>query len=155
MNSWEEWKKGVGGWLGEAAQDTDRWARMGMRAYDRHGIQRDLDRHYARLGRLLHPLLSEGGPGEELAGDARIRAEMGRIASLRAEMEETEREIEALRKRRERARKAAEAADAATGESFAAGGEDPTAAATDAATGESFATESTPPKGSNSPGEVD
>ncbi len=107
MNSWEEWKKNVGSWLGEAAQDTDRLARLGLRAYDRHGIQRDLQRRYASLGRLIHPYLSGEKDLAQAEADARIRAEMGRIARLKEELEQTVREIEELR--RQKARRGQEA----------------------------------------------
>ncbi len=124
MDSWEEWKKKAGSWLGEAAQDTDRLARLGMRAYDRHGIERDLQRCWARLGRLVHPYLSGEHPLDGLLSDDRVRVEMGRIARLKDELEQTAREIESLRRRRrEQERRAAAGTDQDASAADPAGGE--------------------------------
>ncbi len=96
MNSWEEVKQSMGNWFQEAAQGTDRLARLGMRAYDRHGIARDLERDYARLGRLVHRLMSED-ENAVLSTDATVRAEMGRIARHQEELHQAEEEMHELR----------------------------------------------------------
>lgn len=96
MNSWEDVKQSMGNWFQEAAQGTDRLARLGMRAYDRHGIARDLERDYARLGRLVHRLMSED-ENAVLSADATVRAEMGRIARHQEELHQAEEEMQELR----------------------------------------------------------
>jgi hypothetical protein len=108
MNSWDEVKQSMGNWFQEAAQGTDRLARLGMRAYDRHGIARDLERDYARLGRLVHRLMSED-ENAVLSTDATVRAEMGRIARHQEELQQAEQEMAELRQSKSNAAQEAEA----------------------------------------------
>lgn len=96
MNSWDDLKGNLSGWFDAAAHRTDRLTRLGVRAYDRYGIHRDLDRHFARLGALVHRMLaedSEAKPGQ----DAAVRAEMGKIARLQDELSQTQSEMNELR----------------------------------------------------------
>ncbi len=111
MNSWEDVKHSMGNWFQEAAQGTDRLARLGMRAYDRHGIARDLERDYARLGRLVHRLMSED-ENAVLSTDATVRAEMGRIARHQEELHQAEEEMQELRE--SKSKPAAEGAEETT-----------------------------------------
>lgn len=96
MESWDDLKGNLTGWFDTAAHRTDRLARLGVRAYDRYGINRDLDRHFAQLGALIHRMLVEdvdAKPGH----DAAVRAEMGRIARLQDELSSTQTEMDDLR----------------------------------------------------------
>lgn len=96
MSSWDDLKGNLTGWFDTAAHRTDRLTRLGVRAYDRYGIHRDLDRHFGRLGALVHRLLSED-PEILLGHDAAVRAEMGRIARLQEELSTTQSEMDELR----------------------------------------------------------
>lgn len=96
MNSWDDMKGNLTGWFDTAAHRTDRLARLGVRAYDRYGINRDLDRQFGQLGALVHRLLSED-PEAPLGEDAAVRAQMGRIARLQEELSSTDSEMDELR----------------------------------------------------------
>jgi len=100
MDSWDDMKGNLSGWFDTAAHRTDRLARLGVRAYDRYGINRDLDRHFAQLGALVHRLLVED-PDAVPGHDAAVRAEMGRIARLQDELSNTETEMDDLRHKME------------------------------------------------------
>jgi hypothetical protein len=127
MNSWDDVKQNMGNWFQGAAQGTDRLARLGMRAYDRHGIARDLERDYARLGRVVHRLMSED-ENAVLRADATVRAEMGRIARHREELHQAEQEMDELRRAKSKAADAEESAGEAAPEEAAT---EPTQASTE------------------------
>lgn len=96
MSSWDDLKGNLNGWFDTAAHRTDKLARLGVRAYDRYGIHRDLDRHFGNLGALVHRILSED-PLALLGEDAAVRAEMGKIARLQDELSQTQSEMDGLR----------------------------------------------------------
>lgn len=96
MNSWDDLKGNVSGWFDTAAHRTDRLTRLGVRAYDRYGINRDLDRHLANLGTLVYRKLADD-PSVLLGEDAAIRAAMGKIARLQDELSCTQSEMDDLR----------------------------------------------------------
>jgi hypothetical protein len=95
MSTWSEVKSSLESFYNQAARRTDRLARLGLRAYDRYGIHKDLDRQFAALGALTHSILSEGGA---VVGDPRVQAALERIAQLQDELRLTQAEMEDLRR---------------------------------------------------------
>ena len=95
MSRWNEVKSSLESFYQEAAHRTDRLARLGLRAYDRYGIHKDLDRQFAALGALTHDILSGGG---DVASDPRIQAALERISQLQDELRLTQEEMEDLRR---------------------------------------------------------
>lgn len=83
MSGIDDVKRSLAEWCSIAAERTAEAAKVTSRRYDRFAIGREIERRYAELGALVHAGLNEGRP--DVLADPRV-------AALRAEVEDLERE---------------------------------------------------------------
>ena len=96
MTLWDEVKQNAVEAYTTAAERTDQLARLGMRAYDKFSISRDIERQFAELGSRVHELL-EAGEGTSIPEDEQVAACQRRIGELELELYATKQEMEDLR----------------------------------------------------------
>lgn len=83
MSGIDDVKRNLADWCAIAAERTAEAAKVTSRRYDRFALGREIERRYTELGALVHAGLNEGR--QDVLADPRV-------AALRAEVEELERE---------------------------------------------------------------
>ena len=83
MSGIDDVKRSLAEWCSIAAERTAEAAKVTSRRYDRFAIGREIERRYAEIGALVHAGLNEGRT--DVLPDPRV-------AALRAEVEDLERE---------------------------------------------------------------
>ncbi len=83
MSGIDDVKRSFAEWCAVAAERTAEAAKVTSRRYDRFALGREIERRYAELGSIVHAGLNAGR--QDVLGDPRV-------AALRAEVEDLERE---------------------------------------------------------------
>lgn len=127
MALWEQVKENLVEWYETATDRTQELSRIGVRAYDKFGIRRDIERQFTELGGIVFEALEEGR--SDLQADETVAAIVGRIHELQKELKLKQEEIDDIKE--EHRRRAAARTDTEPGWTPPASPEEPQAAAGD------------------------
>jgi hypothetical protein len=111
MALWQEVKENLVDWCTTAADKTQELSRIGVRAYDKFGIRRDIERQFTELGGLVYEALEAGRDG--VLTDATVTAIVARINELQNDLKRKQEEIDHIKE--EHRRRAAAQADCEPG----------------------------------------